>query len=182
MKNILYTVLLVIGFSAAGTAQEINWVSLEEAVKLQKKNPKKIMMDVYTNWCGPCKMLDRNTFQNKDVAEYVNKHYYAVKFNAEGNEKINFNGREFANKGYNPANANRRNSVHDLAHYFSVRSYPTIVFLGDDSSLLAPVVGYQTPQQLELYLKLFKNNGHTVFKTQQDFQVYAEAFKPEFTN
>ena len=78
-------------------AQKINWVTLEEAVKLQKQAPKKIMMDAYTNWCGPCKMLDRNTFQNKNVADYVNEHYYAVKFNAEGNETVNFNGKEFSN-------------------------------------------------------------------------------------
>ncbi|HCY80556.1 MAG TPA: thioredoxin family protein, partial [Xanthomarina gelatinilytica] len=74
-----------------------NWVTLEEAVALQKKNPKKIMIDAYTNWCGPCKMLDKNTFKNKDVADYVNKHYYAVKFNAEGNETINFKGNTFTN-------------------------------------------------------------------------------------
>ena len=41
-------------------------------------------MDMYTVWCGPCKMLDKNTFHNKDVADYINKYYYAVKFNAEG--------------------------------------------------------------------------------------------------
>ena len=61
-------------------------MSLEEAVAAQAVHPKKIMMDVYTSWCGPCKMLDKNTFQNPDVVEYVNENYYAVKFNAEGNK------------------------------------------------------------------------------------------------
>ncbi|TYB79199.1 thioredoxin family protein [Bizionia myxarmorum] len=182
MRKIYITLMLVVGFSAVGIAQEINWLTLEEAVKLQKKNPKKIMMDMYTNWCGPCKMLDKNTFQNKDVADYVNKYFYAVKFNAEGNDVVNFNGKTYTNPNYNPAKANNRNSGHELARYFSVRSYPTIIYLAEDGSLLAPVIGYQTPQQLELYLKLFKNNDHAAFKTQQDFQAYAQAFKPEFKN
>ncbi|TYA64899.1 thioredoxin family protein, partial [Seonamhaeicola marinus] len=93
----------------------------------QKKTPKKIMMDVYTNWCGPCKMLDRNTFQNQQVANYVNEHYYAVKFNAEGNDQITFDGKTFSNPNYNPANANRRNSPHELSRYFQIQAYPTIV-------------------------------------------------------
>jgi thioredoxin-related protein len=95
MKNLI--IILALAFSGFISAQEINWMSLEEAVIMQKKSPKKIMMDVYTNWCGPCKLLDKNTFKNKDVAAYVNKHYYAVKFNGEGNEVINFNGTEYKN-------------------------------------------------------------------------------------
>ncbi|MFD2552679.1 thioredoxin family protein [Bizionia sediminis] len=182
MKKIIHTLVLFVAVSAIGFAQQINWVTLEEAVALQKKNPKKIMMDMYTNWCGPCKMLDKNTFQNKDVADYVNKYFYAVKFNAEGNETVNFKGKTYTNPGYDPAKANRRNSAHELARYFSVRAYPTIVYLDENADLLAPVAGYKTPQQIELYLKIFKNNEHTKFKTQQDFQAYAQSFKPEFKN
>ncbi|TYA53140.1 thioredoxin family protein [Formosa maritima] len=181
MKRII---ILVVAIMFVGTisAQEIKWVTLEQAVELQKKNPKKIMIDAYTNWCGPCKMLDKNTFQNKDVADYVNTYYYAVKFNAEGNETINFKGNTFTNPSYNPANANRRNSPHQLSTYFSVRSYPTILFLDETGEFLTPVIGYKTPQQLEVYLKLFKENAHKNMKTQEDFSTYYSSFKPEFSN
>ena len=54
-------------------------------------------MDVYTEWCGPCKMMDKNTFANRDVLNYINENFYAVKFNGEGNEKINFFDQEFTN-------------------------------------------------------------------------------------
>lgn len=182
MKNILYIIILIFLIPVSSIAQEINWVTLEEAVKLQKKHPKKIMMDAYTNWCGPCKMLDKNTFKNKDVVAYVNKHYYAVKFNAEGNETINFKDRTFKNPGYDPAKENRRNSPHEMSRYFGIRSYPTILFLDEKGDLLAPIIGYRTPQQLELYLKLFKNDDHVNFKTQNDFSAYADDFKPEFSN
>jgi len=178
MKNIIVIVILL--STALITAQKINWVTLEEAVELQKKSPKKIMMDVYTNWCGPCKMLDRNTFNNKDVVDYVNMYYYAVKFNGEGNDEIMFNKKTFTNPNYDPAKAYRRNSAHQLAGYFRVGAYPTIVFISEQGDLITPLVGYQTPQQLELYLKLFKNDDHKVMNTQEKFDAYYKAFKPEF--
>jgi len=78
MKKILIIATVLI--SAVTTAQEIKWMSMNEALEAQKENPKKIFMDVYTDWCGPCKLLDKKTFANKDVANYVNKHFYAVKF------------------------------------------------------------------------------------------------------
>ena len=55
-------------------------------------------MDVYTNWCGPCKLLDKNTFGNKDVADYINANYYAVKFNGEGDDVVVFKTPAFASK------------------------------------------------------------------------------------
>jgi len=182
MRKLIYIMVLAVLTSVNSIAQEINWVSLEKAVELQKKNPKKIMMDAYTSWCGPCKLLDRNTFHNKDVVDYVNEHYYAVKFDAEGNEVITFKGNTFSNPKYDPAKAKRRNSPHQLSSFFSIRSYPTIVFLDEKGEFLSPVIGYKTPQQLELYLKLFKNDEHLNMKTQDEFSVYYKAFKPEFSN
>lgn len=180
MKKLGIILVLALLTTVNSIAQEINWVTFEEALELQKKEPKKIMMDVYTNWCGPCKMLDKNTFQNKDVAAYVNEHYYAVKFNGEGNEKVTYDGKDFENTGYKPELANRRNSAHPLANYLQVDAYPTIVFFGEDAKVLTPLRGYQKPQELELYLKLFKDNEHVNMNSQQDFNAYFEAFKPEF--
>ncbi len=181
MKKIGYIVLLVVLTTVNGIAQEINWVSLEEAVELQKKAPKKIMIDMYTNWCGPCKMLDRNTFQNKDVADYVNENYYAVKFNAEGNEDVTFKGKAYTNPNYDPARANKRNSAHELSRYFRIQAYPTIVFLDEKLELIVPLSGYKKPQQLELYLKMFKKDEHKTLTTQDAFNTYYKAFKAEFS-
>ena len=173
--------LLTIGFvSLNTTAQEIQWVSLDEALALQKKTPKKIMMDVYTNWCGPCKLLDKKTFQNPDVANYVNKHFYAVKFNGEGNESVTYKDKKFANPNFDPARANSRNSAHELARYLQVNAYPTIVFIDEKAEVIAPIKGYQTAPQLELYLKMFNKDDHKNIKTQEEFNQYYKAFKSEF--
>ena len=161
-------------------SQEIKWVTFQEALALQKKAPKKIMMDVYTNWCGPCKMLDKNTFHNADVVNYVNKNYYAVKFNGEGNENIDYNGKAFSNPNYKPELANRRNSPHQLASYLQINAYPTIVFFDEQGAVIAPIRGYQKPTQLELYLKLFESDDYKKLDTQEKFNSYYKAFKPEF--
>ncbi len=180
MKTYFITLVVAVSFIGTITAQKINWVTLEEAIALQKETPKKIMVDVYTNWCGPCKMLDKNTFHNPDVVKYVNDNYYAVKFNAEGNEEVTYKGKTYSNPGYKAELANRRNSVHELSRFFQVRAYPTILFMDEEANLLAPIKGYQKPMQLELYLKLFKENHHKNITTQEEFNTYHSNFKPEF--
>ncbi|WP_282041265.1 thioredoxin family protein [Winogradskyella flava] len=159
---------------------EINWVTIEEAVELQKKEPKKIIMDVYTNWCGPCKMLDKNTFHNEDVVNYINEHFYAVKFNAEGNDEVTFDEKTFTNPNYDAAKANRRNSSHEFTRYLKVSGYPTLAFFDEEAKLIAPISGYRKPRQLELYLKLFKTDKYKEMTTQEQFNEYFKSFKPEF--
>ena len=180
MKKTILLLLAMAFISFNAFAQQINWVTLEEAVELQRKTPKKIMMDAYTNWCGPCKMLDKNTFHNKDVADYVNKHYYAVKFNAEGNDEINFKDQKFSNPKYDSKLANRRNSAHELSRYFQVKVFPTIIFLDEKANMIFPLKGYKTPTEIELYLKMFKKDDHKILDTQDKFNAYYKAFKSEF--
>ena len=84
MKKLIFLFVFALG-SLVAQAQEIKWMTLNEALAAQKKVPKPIFMDVYTDWCGPCKMLDKNTFSNPEVAAFISKNYYAVKFNCEGN-------------------------------------------------------------------------------------------------
>ena len=161
-------------------AQEIKWMSFDQAMEAQKKNPKKIFMDVYTVWCGPCQMLDKNTFKNKDVVQYINDNFYAVKFNGEGNEVVNFKGQKFENKGYDPARAERRNAPHPFAGYLQVQAYPTMLFLDESSNFILPVQGYMQPSQLEFYLKLVAQNDYKNIKTREDLQSYQTKFKGTF--
>ena len=180
MKRVIYILFFAVLTSLSSLAQEINWLTLEKAIELQKKSPKKIMIDVYTSWCGPCKMLDKNTFHNADVVKYVNANYYAVKFNAEGNESVNYKGKTYSNPGYNPELANRRNSSHELSRYLQIQAFPTLVFMDEKADVIAPIRGYQTPPQLELYLKMFKDDKHKELDTQEKFNTYYTAFKSEF--
>ena len=90
IRKFIAIAILLLTATTVATAQQIKWMTFDEAIAAQKKNPKKIFVDIYTNWCGPCKMLSSNTFTNKDLAKYVNDNYYPVKFNGEGNELVNY--------------------------------------------------------------------------------------------
>ncbi len=179
----MHKILLTIFFSAflvfTSFAQQIEWMSMKEALKSQEKEPRKIFMDAYTTWCGPCKMLDKNTFSNADVANFINKNYYPVKFNAEGNDTIVYQQREFKNPNYDPARRGR-NSTHEFTRALKVTGYPSLVFFNEEGGLIGPIPGYRTPHQLEVLLKLFQKEDYKKINDQEAFREYNETFKNEF--
>lgn len=177
MKNIL--LLFSFLFVATLQAQQINWMTMEEALAAQKKEPKKIFMDVYTTWCGPCKLLDKNTFGDKSVIEYVNKHYYAVKFNAEGNDPITYKDFTYTNPNYRPERKGR-NAQHLFAHALKVTAYPTVVFFKENGDLIQAVPGYRTPQQLEIFLKMIQSDDYLKITTAEAWADYQKNFKHTF--
>lgn len=134
------------------SAQEasVKWYSIEEAVALAKTNPRPIFVDAYTDWCGWCKKLDKDTFSNPVIAGILNTKYYAVKFDAEGKEPVTFQGRRFENDG-------SLGKTHQLAYALlqGKLGYPTVVFLTANSELITPVSGYKTPAQIEPMLHYF---------------------------
>lgn len=155
-------------------------MSMNEALAAQKKEPKKIMMDAYTVWCGPCKMMAKKTFQNPDLIKYVNDHFYAVKFNAEGREKITYKGFTYTNPKYDPARRNSRNYQHLFAKYLKIRGYPSIVFFDEKGEYVAPVVGYRDARQLEVYLKMVASDDYKKVTTQEEWKAYKKDFKHNF--
>ena len=179
-KTILFITVLFLSFGIKAQETEIHWMTFTEALAAQKKNPKKIMMDVYTNWCGPCKLMDEKTFHNKDLVKYVNKNFYAVKFNGEGSGTIKYDNQTFRNPSYDPKKKFHRNSSHQLADYLQIRGFPSILFFDVDGSLIAPLPGYRTAKQLELFLKLFYTNKYKEINSEASFTKYKKEFKYEF--
>lgn len=151
MKKILFVVVLMIS-SFAIQAQEIKWMTLNEALVAQKKNPKPIFMDVYTDWCGPCKMLDKNTFSDKTVVDYITANYYPVKFNGEGNEVVQYQGKKYSNPNFNPEKKGR-NSIHELTLQLKLEGYPSMFVLDTKADIAKVIVGYYQPEQLMSELK-----------------------------
>lgn len=170
-----FTLLL----SANAQVAEINWMTVEEAIEAQKKEPRKILIDVYTQWCGPCKMMDRTTFHDPEVVSYINANYYAVKFDAESPEDLVFKGQTFSNPDYVPNKAGR-NGVHQFSRALRVSAYPTVVFLDESLNILTGVRGVQQPAQIELYLKFFALDMHLSENPQATWENYRDNFKPSF--
>ncbi len=176
-KSVPFFFLLL--FSSTCFAQ-VKWYSLDEALAAQKKTPKPIMLDAYTVWCGPCKLLDKNTFGNDDVSAYLNTHFYPVKFNAEGNEKLTYQGQTFDNPYFDPKRAKSRNATHNFTRYLRVSGYPTLVFFDEKGNYITPIVGYLNPKQIEIYLKLIHKQDYKSIKSQEDFTAYIKNFKYQF--
>jgi len=157
MKNRLLLVLvLVLSVTAtfAQTAPEIKWLSITEAEKLMKKEPRKVIVDVYTDWCGWCKRLDATTYKDPEVVAYINKNYYAVKFNAETKDNIIFEGTTYT------YDASRR--VNGLSNVLMGNSsgYPTTTFMNEKLEVISVVPGYQQAQMMNNILHYFGENHY----------------------
>ena len=158
---------------------QIKWMSMNEALAAQEQNPKKIFMDVYTDWCGPCKMLDKNTFTNKRLVRYVNKHYYAVKFDGEGTEAVDYKDFTYTNPNHQPERKGR-NAQHFFADALRINAYPSLVFFDENGDLIQALPGYKTAQELEIFLKMIASDQYKEITTEEAWIQYQETFKSTF--
>lgn len=158
---------LFLMFTTFSFAQEINWLTWDEAVALTQNegNTKKVFVDVYTDWCGWCKKMDKDTFQNPKVATYMQENFHMVKMDAEGKEPIEYQGKTFK---YVPSG---RRGYHELAAALlkGRLSYPTVVFLDENLNMLSPVPGYQ---KVEPFMEIARYFGDNIYKT-QDWKTYS---------
>lgn len=155
----------------------INWITFEELETKMKQEPRKVVVDLYTDWCGWCKRMDKATFQHPEVAEYINKNFYAVKFNAEGTNPVKFNGQNWE---FMP-NPNGRKGTHRLAATLILGNqptgrigYPTIAFMDEKLMRIDAYPGYKTPDKFEGLMKFIAENHYR----NQPFEQYMQKFTP----
>jgi len=115
------------------------WYSMQELPALQKENPKKVIVDVYTDWCRWCKVMDETTFSDATTLAYLKENYHLVKLNAETPTAITFKGKTYnyvkgGRKGYNQLAAALLNGG---------LSYPSFVVLDENLNTLEIIKGYK---------------------------------------
>lgn len=150
--------------------EKINWITMQQLNELYYDNPKPILIDVYTDWCGWCKQMDRTTYAQAKLVSYVNTHYYAVKLNAESPGSYTFNKKNY---GYNAGNKSN-----ELASFllFGRLEFPTTVFLSSIDAQPAPLAGYMKAKEMEAPLKYFGEGSHRT----QTFVEFNKGMKKEW--
>ncbi len=174
-KTIILSLLTIIGLFTflSSNAQQaktptIKWISLKEALELNKTAPKKIAIDLYTDWCGWCKRMDVTTFADSAVAAYMNQNFYAVKFNAETSDTVFYKNQILINQGV----AFNKRATHDFALQVGSDNgrmgFPTITYLDENSNKAQAIPGYLTADQYLLCLK-YINENHYKTKTFEEY-------------
>ncbi len=152
----------------------IQWLSFEKAEELHQQEKRPWLIDVYTNWCGWCKRLDATTFKDQNIVNYLNTHFYPVKFNAETRDTITFRDKTYVNT------STGRRATHQLArHLLDGRlSYPSIVYF-DREFNKSVAGGYMKARDMQPLLIYFAEslNGVVPF---EDFKKYfMQTFRPD---
>ena len=153
------------------SAQEVNWISLEEAFAKQVTEQRPLLIDVYTGWCHWCKKMDAATYTNPQIVNYINKNYYAVKYDAETTDTLVIKGQTYFNKG-----GNSRRSLNDFSRILGASSYPTTVFYDKKGENKRLVPGYLEPNKMAPVLVFFKEE----LEKQEEINTFMENFNKTF--
>lgn len=153
-------------------SKNIKWTSFEDVQA--NKGKKMVMVELYTPWCGWCKRMERNTFTDPNIAKYVNKNFYSIKFDAESRNPINFEGKEY---NFDPKATTR--GRHELASMLmkgnTKQGYPTIAFMDEDFNVIQAVPGYKNAQEFEIIIHFFAEKHYK----DTDWNDFEKQFKAE---
>lgn len=168
MKHIVSIVVVLmacvgiaLGQSNKVTRGQVKWLSFAEAVEKSKKEPRKILIDLYTDWCGWCKKMDATTYNDSSVVDYINRYFYAVKYDAESKDSLVFNGHTFRYlKDY-------RCNEFAYSLLSGKMSYPSTVILDEQFTMLTPVAGYLSADILLGIMRYYGDNHYTKLKWEE---------------
>ena len=138
-------VALWISVAAAVPDPHVAWHGWNDGLSAAVRSGKPVIVDVYTDWCGWCKRMDRDVYARSDVGDYLNHHFVMVRLNAESGERVQYSGRTL--------------TARSLASGFDVTGYPTTIFLKCDGTHLVNVPGY-VPAEKFMKLVRYIGDGH----------------------
>lgn len=144
---IVYSVLL---FSNAVYSQHSYTITFDELPEKLKDAPKPIVIKLYTDWCGVCKIQDKKIEKDKELQKLLADGCYFIEFNAESKKSVLFKNTQYnyiikggRNKGY-----------HELAALLTnnSNSYPHWVVISSDYEIIDAYGGLLTNTQLKAML------------------------------
>lgn len=133
----LLVVLALLGANQVFT--QVNWKSFDKGLKDAAAGKKYGFVDVYTDWCGYCKLLESKTLQAQPVMEELQKNFVSIKLNAESEELVSYKGKKISQR--------------DLAGMWGVEGFPTMLFLNSKGEIIGSFASFA---EADLMLKLLK--------------------------
>jgi thioredoxin-related protein len=122
----------------------LTWHKYDEGIIKAKKEKKHIMVHFYTTWCGWCKRMDRNTFNDEEVKKVLNESYVPIRVNGQSGQKLSVDGKEISER--------------ELTGQYGVRAYPITWFLKPSGERIAPRRGYAEPDEFLYILNWVKDD------------------------
>lgn len=134
----------------------IKWMTIEEAEKAQILSPKKIFVCIYANWCKWCRVQDSLGYKNREIAHFINQHYYPVRFNAETRTPVTFKGMQYFFE------KDETIFAHQLTTYLlnGRLSYPGSVFIDEQMKVISSKNGYLEPAYFESMLNYYAHSAY----------------------
>ncbi len=140
---------LLLGLTAlprfASAAEEIPWQTWDAGLKHAAETGRPILVDVYTDWCGWCKRMDREVYARADVRAALARSFVPIKLNAESKGAATYQSQKLTERG--------------IAAKFKVSGYPTTVFLASDGKHLVNAPGFLPPDRF-LQVLSYIGDGH----------------------
>ena len=138
-------------------AKDPQWKSFNKGLDLAKKSGKKVLVDVYTDWCGWCKKMDSSTYSDAKVKEYLKKNFIIVKLNAEGNEQLSYSGQSI--------------TPPEFTQGMGINGYPATLFLQSDGKPITVLPGYA---EADMFLHVLSFIGEDHYQTKKFADYLAE--------
>ncbi len=145
---------------------EIKWMTIDQSLASTKSiNKKFILVDIYTDWCGWCKKMDENTFQDASVVSLLNESFTTVKLNAETPNPVSFNGKTYSFTKTGARGANQL--ALDLGSVGGKLGYPTLVVLDANGTKLQAFPGFKDVESMNAILKFYNSGSYKTMDFQQ---------------
>jgi thioredoxin-related protein len=147
MKNKLILILFVAGLFTMLSAKDLQWKKYNAGVIEAKKSGKKVLVDVYTDWCKWCKKMDEVTYKDGKVKAYLEKNFVVIKLDAEGTENVSYQGRTMA--------------APQFAKEMQIDGYPATLFMKSSGEAITVLPGYSEPAMFLNVLSYIKEEQYS---------------------
>lgn len=155
-------------YDTAFAKKQVKVYSLEEVEKLQKKKPKKVLVNIGADFCNTCNVMTKTTFIDTSVADYINKNFYLVNFNAGSKDTLIFKNEKYYNTPINNF------PLHTLSLKLSNNrfSLPALCMLDEQLNTIDVLNFYQSPEHLKPILAFIGSNSYNTQKFSDFIQEY----------